>query len=185
MDPISKEIQEIDNDLTARIQSPDRDKNLGILAGYPGLALFYYAKFLLDRNDEHVTQIEQVVINGFEDLETQELSPYLCSGVSGFATILRYLNERKLFDAGPAIKDNLKTIDNYLFQGYEHALRVGNFDFLHGAEGLLNYFMSLPDNRNAPALFMKRLSKTKDVIPGKGIGWRSNVNLQEGNKMVY
>ena len=185
MDLVLKKIQEIEIDLSTRLLTPDRDKSLGILAGHSGLPLFYYAKFLLDQNDDHINRIEQLVINGFEYLETQELTPYICSGVSGFATMLRYLNEHKLFNAESAMKDSLMTIDNYLFQGYEHALRVRNFDFLHGSEGLLNYFMSLPDNRNAPALFLKQLSKAKDVIPGKGIGWKSNINLQDGNKMVY
>src|SRR5690349_2881946 len=97
MDPVSKKIQEIEIDLSTRLLTPDRDKSLGILAGHSGLPLFYYAKFLLDQNDDHINRIEQLVINGFEYLETQELTPYICSGVSGFATMLRCLNEHKLF----------------------------------------------------------------------------------------
>ena len=76
------------------------------------------------------------------------------------------------------LKESIDEINKYLLQSFNHALSVENLDFLHGGEGILNYFLSLDEKNTICDEYINKLDALKIKIEGRGIAWKSNVSYE-------
>lgn len=187
---IIKKINEIDLVLRKTLHdAPDkngsRDKSIGFLGGISGLSLFYYLNYLRSANDENIIYVEQTLEIGFSILNSSKPNPFHCNGISGFMNGLTLLKNDSILDLNDVINSISDPIDKYLTSSFKDALSKKNFDFLHGAEGILNYFLGRNNANDKIEMYLHALGKSKQLVPNKGIAWKSNVLINKKPTNVY
>jgi lantibiotic modifying enzyme len=72
-------------------------------------------------------------------INTRNIEHSFCNGISGFSWLMEHLVENKLFDRSDV--DFLDDFDDYLSKKGLALLDHNQFDFVHGAFGIANYFL--------------------------------------------
>ena len=165
----------------------NRSLNMGLLGGKTGLsmALMVYSDIIRD---------EKIKSQGIEMLETvfkeiEQADSYIFSfsnGLSGFGWALEHLEQ----------KGHISHNTNALLEDFDSALsdvlafemKKGNYDFLHGALGIILYFISrMPKNENVlPVLqrFVVQLHELAENLSTEWINWVSVVDVEKRTKWV-
>ncbi|NMR33765.1 lanthionine synthetase C family protein [Chryseobacterium aquaticum] len=134
----------------------------GLLGDIGGLSLFsfYYGRIFndidsLDRGEELTDNIIVNIKNSLRDGNFR-----YSNGVTGFASLLKFLNKESFveFEANDVLSDLDEIIFNYAIQ----ELDKGNYDFLHGAMGVLHYFLIDAEKLNDFA--KKIISKLHSIV---------------------
>jgi len=115
-------------------------QDIGLLSGSAGISLFlfYYARY------KNIPFPYQPAINHldflFSQIEEMPKPPLsFCSGVSGVGWLLDHLCRQGFLQAEP--DEMLLDIDEYLYEFALNELNHGRYDFLHGAMGIVLYFV--------------------------------------------
>lgn len=133
------------------------NKNIGVLSGISGIALFqyYYSKFLkkqdpADLGAEIIYEVVKRINNGY-------LFPTFCTGIAGAGWVLDLLQEENYIEVN---NDSLlPQLDDYLFEVMENDVKNQHFDFLHGALGYGYYFLKRYENTQSEKLKKKYREK--------------------------
>jgi len=178
-------IQRIESTLTALVMEARLEKNMGLLGGYSGLSLFYYANYLLSGSEQNLRLVEDIVSDSLAALDQLGPNPYFCNGLAGLAYLIHFFKENGLLDLDTETVSQLDDITYHLSKSYEQALSVNNHDFLHGGEGLWLYLTAAGGGTRVSETYLNRLNHTKQRIPNKGIAWKSNISYEGANRLVY
>lgn len=182
-----EKITQIREELVRHIVSGARDgePNQGILSGNPGLSLFFYYHYKQTGNESDLSLMEDLIANHLNQLETIVMNPYYCNGLAGFNWLMRFYAREEVLDLSGSMDEILGMLDAYVLDAYSLALRVGNFDFLHGSCGLLQYLLTTQDAAKYARDFVQRLDETKIQIDEERIAWISNITFLDRNEGVY
>ena len=132
-------LKEIDGIATVLLNAP-RNKEIGLYSGNAGVSLFlfYYARF---RNSTIIRQkASEIVDDLFAQIEAASQPVFsLCTGIAGVGWLIDHLCQQGFLADDPCVI--LSDIDEYLYREAFNKLRIGYFDFLHGAMGIVFYLV--------------------------------------------
>lgn len=116
------------------------ENRIGLLDGLSGIAMFYNFLSKTYNNIEYQEKL-LLIIDKINNLISEESnSSSLCSGLAGYGWVLLNLNNDDI-----EIDENyFESLDLILAEDLKELLNKNNFDFLHGAMGIVFYFI----NRN-------------------------------------
>jgi hypothetical protein len=145
----------------------------GLMSGLSGVAIFLaeYGSHFKINNGQLVANIME---QAFENVQNIWHPPSFCSGLSGLLWAAHYIKETIYID----IDFDFSEIEDFLFEQELLYARKNNFDFLHGANGIFYYYLSLGskidiDHVNSYLELLNSFSKAD----GKGgITWESIVD---------
>jgi len=169
-------LQKVDEIATTLLKTPIGEE-IGLYNGSAGIALFlfYYARFKDSTAiHQHASEILDQI---FEQVEATPQPPFShCSGIAGIGWLLDHLCKHGFIEANT--EELLSDIDEYLYDVALSELNHGNFDFLHGAMGIVFYFVK----RNRPD-YLSHLIKALENIAirdGNQAKWESVIRHEEG-----
>lgn len=120
--------------------------NDSLFQGKLGLSLYHYSSFEYTGSEEHIEKGRNFldgVFCQFNESGNSLLNPSLSNGLGGFMSLLNYLTRKQY------IYQDLREfeeIDKFLLKQALHQVEHDFNDYLHGAFGVLNYFIDrLPD----------------------------------------
>ena len=177
-------LKEISDEL---IENRNLEKNIGILDGLSGIALFhfYYAKYSNNTNQTEtawkiLNEIISKVNNGF-------LDPTYCSGISGFGWTIDHLVQENLINIDT--DGLLSDFNDKIFQIMMENLNVSHYEFLYGASGYAYYFINrhrTTSNKNTKKRYqqyleeyVKSLEQVILVGEGKRLKFLFDKNIKE------
>ncbi len=157
------------------------DGRIGLLSGAAGslFLLCYYSEFTKDQS--YLDIVEQRVMNAFDVINDTEFSNLTYSnGLTGYLWTLRNLNKHQYIDLDLAeIVDSTSPL---LGDFMMNKMELGEYDFLHGALGIANYFLD-EDNPDAIKLvkeFNKKLmAKAIKNEEEQTLSFLSTVNIND------
>lgn len=183
---ITSKVDEIDECIQNLLEAELSEREyINLLSGKQGITLFLYLKALHNNSSTYINKIEELLVTAFNSLNKVELTPNYCTGIAGFLFNLKFLEKNQVICFDKKMKHYEKLLNSYLDVKYLSYLKKRNYDFLHGAEGILYYFINNDIKREQIDNYLLGLDKTKVEIKGRGIAWRSNISIKEGNKRVF
>ncbi len=115
------------------------EKNIGVLEGLSGIALFqfYYAKYT--DNDAYADWGQESLFHIINSINKGYDFPTYSSGLAGVGWTFDHLTQNGFIDMDT--DELLSSIDHYLFEVMKKNTAEHNYDFLHGAMGYIYYFL--------------------------------------------
>jgi len=159
-------------------------KDLGVLSGTSGIALFYflYAKFM---NDDRPADLgEELLTDCIIKINEGYDSPTYCNGMAGTGWVIDHLKTLDLLDAEN--DELLSGLDEYLAAVMDANMERGYYDFLHGAGGYAFYFMKrykVTESEALKATYAQYLNNYLDALTeraeqdGNGLKWRTQLRI--------
>ncbi len=167
-------------------QETSKNKEIGVLSGTSGVALFqfYYSRFLdddvhADKGVETITKMVDYINNGFN-------YPTFCTGIAGACWVLEILREEDFVELDEDFLSH--SVDGHLLEAMRADIKDDNFDFLHGAMGYGFYFLKRYQNITSEASKKKYKAyldelilalKESSIKEGDKIWWDSVLKKEE------
>ncbi len=156
----------------------ERNQGIGLLSGKAGqsLFLFYHSKY---KNSSIIHKRSIEVINDlFIQIEKSPQPFSFCSGIAGTCWLLDHLSNNGFIQADS--NEMLSNADDYLYQVAQIELKKGNYDFLHGATGIIFYFAKR--NRQDYLRHLIQLLVNIAIEEGDGVKWMTIIDHETGIK---
>ena len=142
----------ISKDIISQIKTIEHTINIGnavndsLFLGKLGLSLYHYTCFEYTGAEEHIEKGRNYldeVFSHFNESGSSLLNPSLSTGLGGFMSLLNYLTKKQYIYQD---LHEFEEIDKFLLKQALHQVEHDFNDYLHGAFGVLNYFIDrLPD----------------------------------------
>lgn len=161
------------NTIFNALESSQISTTSSLMGGNMGISLFlsYYSSFtgqdkVREAFNNHFDNLLSEVCNGI-------FNPSFANGISGILYGISMMNENKLSDID--ISHINKYYSLYLYNHMKAQIKVGNYDFLHGALGPVLYFLKLNDNvsRERLRVFLELLENSAAYKSDNIIFWTS------------
>jgi lantibiotic modifying enzyme len=126
-----------------------------LLTGNLGLALYYYNLYKSTRKSRDKGKAEQLLNDVFSHInqDTPTLAgASLSSGAAGLGYLLNEITRDGLIDLDFA--NEIGELDQYLCDSAEKLIQEDNFDYLHGAPGIVNYFVERSQTRGEQSPYL-------------------------------
>jgi lantibiotic modifying enzyme len=171
---LENKIHEIAHTLTINIKE---DASAGLLTGLSGIALFFANYDLYCKQTVHTTRIEQLVSDAFSLIQTRWHPVSICSGLPGMLWAAEHLRQLGFLDMEIDAADT----EDFLLQEMFACAEKNDFDFLHGATGILYYFLSREAEIDTADLekFIALLQQFSITDEHGGIAWESLVDIND------
>jgi lantibiotic biosynthesis protein len=113
----------------------------GLFTGKTGIALFFYYYYQLCDDIKYLDKVEELLNASIKDMNNEAI-PFFshCDGISGAAWCIDFLQQEELLGFGSEAVFGEGFFDAVHGQAAGY-LRQGNFDYLHGAIGLLLFLI--------------------------------------------
>lgn len=145
-------MKEIFNNIEKNIWNAfENQSDIGLLTGLSGMALFYDYAFLVYDTIEYHDKLISIIEKINNLIETQTTTCSFCSGFAGYGWLLSTISK----DVVAIDEDYFKDLDELLFEGLKKQELDNKYDFLHGANGVMMYFLERYKTRKDD--FMKNL----------------------------
>jgi lantibiotic biosynthesis protein len=112
-----------------------------LLGGQLGLVLYYHQLYEVTEEHAHREKALQLLAEVIDNLQAGNarlVKSSFSSGAAGFAWLMNFLAEKNFIDTD--LREELRELDNYLFEDALKQLDADKPDYLHGAFGILHYF---------------------------------------------
>ncbi len=163
--------------------------HVGAIGGISGSALFqfYYAKYL--NIDKYADIGTEIIFYCIEKINNGYSFPTFCDGIAGLGWTIQHLKTKDFIEID--CDSLLLPFDDYLFNQMIIDLKVGNYDFLHGALGYGFYFLSRYENTenfNLKTTYKSYILKLVtyleelSVAEGSTLKWESVLDMDKGTK---
>jgi len=139
---IEQKLQEIHQVLERDEEKIDKFSMLG---GHPGLALYYATAYRVYQDEQLLTKATDILTLS---LDRAMDTPHQCSysyGLSGVMWLTEYFIKNDFVDS--SLRKDLKGCDEFIIKNALAALNDGNYDFLHGALGMVYYLFERPNSK--------------------------------------
>jgi lantibiotic modifying enzyme len=157
-------------------------KQIGLLTGTMSEAIFFGYLYLSTNKKEHFSKANNLINIILSSFEKEDITHTHCSGISGMAWGIQHFIELNLIDCDS--KDLLNDINRYLLQFAKKDLSYGNWDFLHGALGVITYIIDLPyyqDYQEELEELMQLLYKQAEKPNENYLKWKMSINNSQDN----
>lgn len=146
--------------------------DLGLLSGQTGIIIFC-SHYLKEYPDSKKAEILDSYMNIYFDRLTSGVEMFTyCSGLAGILDGLRYMNETKLIDVDFSDIEN-----NYVAFLQKFALQSIadiNYDYLHGALGVIKYFHDDSVFVNEALVLLEQMAEKE----GDSYKWKSRTGME-------
>ena len=161
--------------------------SIGLLSGKMGLPLSLFIYAVHSHHSKPKRQGLRIIDAVFKEIEqSQNYIFSFCNGLAGIGWTLEHLEQKGYAKYNTNIL--LEDFDSVLSDVLEHEMKKGNYDFLHGAIGIVLYFISRihKNEKLLPVLqkFIVHLNDLSEKQPNGSIKWRSVIDY-ETKKTVY
>jgi len=158
---------------------PSETEAIGLYTGEAGKALFYsYLSKYLNTN-KYDGKIEKSLLNIFEAVNNGNYNTTFCSGLAGVIWSIEHLKQNNLLE----LDDTFEDVYDALKESALSYAKKGEFDFLHGADGIVYCLLML--NAADEAFINKWLDllyqyshKVKE-----GFVWETILNIESDKKV--
>lgn len=118
----------------------DETVDNGIFTGNAGLALFYFEKYKIYKDDISLSKFEEYLEVSLDSLNKSDFFS-LCSGNIGVYFLIFHLCKNEYFEEG--IEDSFDEFPEYAYELTDFYAVNKNFDYLHGFLGVLHLCLEL------------------------------------------
>lgn len=161
------------------------EKQIGVLDGLSGIALFqfYYSKYL--NVDEHADLGIEIITNCIAKINEGYKYPTFCSGIAGSGWVLDHLEQE-----GFITVDNdllLSDLDQFIYELLISDMNEKKYDFLHSSIGYAFYFLNRYKNTKSNSLknkyneilieFIHLLEEISENENENELKWESELNM--------
>lgn len=112
---------------------------LSLFNGKGGLLLLYHNLYTVLGDDDYSRKSQLITEQLMDDITKGIPSFTYCDGLTGIAALFSYLREKAFFDN--SIDSLLEQCDQVLHNALQVTLDNANWDYLHGASGIILYFI--------------------------------------------
>jgi lantibiotic biosynthesis protein len=112
---------------------------LSLFNGKGGLLLLYHNLYTVLGDDDYSRKSQLITEQLMDDITKGIPSFTYCDGLTGIAALFSYLREKEFFDS--SIDGLLEQCDQVLHNALQVTLDNANWDYLHGAIGMILYFI--------------------------------------------
>ncbi len=155
-----KDNKQISSLLTSKVSS------IGLLGGDAGKLL---CRSMVDNISKE--ELENELDTYLEIVSAEDIDLDFCKGLAGLSWLFQFLKSKNKINTD--IKELFSETDEYLHQWMMSQIKIGNYDFLHGAVGIGVYFLSKTSECN------KSVKYIKDLITGL-----DNIAIQDSSNCV-
>ncbi len=136
-------LRRIEEDVRSSILS---EKRIGVHDGLSGIGLFYTYLLKVFPEKEFEVNLQTVVGNLNDLISENEYNFSLSTGLAGYAYLLSFCSREKIFEIG---NQYINSLDEILIDGLTNHANQDDYDFMHGATGILLYLLKrLPQTGN-------------------------------------
>lgn len=158
--------------------------NIGLHAGASGIALFlaYYDR-IIQRKTDISQRVFDILENNMKLINSGYRQHTICMGISGFGWLCEHLRKLEMLNREDI--EFLDDLDPFLHRQMMYDIKVGNYDFLHGALGVGTYFLSRFNKKEVSGYLYELLTELENSgIPCKNgtVKWLSVLNSETGEK---
>ena len=159
---------------------PLETPTIGLYSGEAGKAMFYsYLSKYLGTN-EYDEKIEKSLLNIFEAVNNGEFNTTFCSGLAGITWSIEHLKQNNLLD----LEDTFEDVYDALKESVLIYASRGEFDFLHGADGIVYCLLTLGATDEAFINNWLELSLQFAKKDDGGFVWETIVNVTSDDKVL-
>ena len=180
---------EIANNL---LNSSLENKEIGVLGGISGNALFHFYYGRLKEDQRHIDKGSDIIYEIFQRIENGYSYPTFCDGIAGACWTLELLKEEEFID----IDEDIITeeVDLYLLEHMKKYIKSNDYDFLHGAIGIGFYFFKRYENaldNNSKKLYENYIVELIKAILENAvredniIKWKTEINVGDNKFEGY
>ncbi len=176
---IEKKIVEIDKILEQNINNTN---TIGLYDGLAGLSLYFAYRYRLTNDEKFHDCINICITKSFEIIESGYLYHSFSSGFSGWAWSIEYLQQNNFIDIDS--NELLLDINDYLKAKTFNLLQKEDYDILHGALGIVWYFITSPNYNKHQEYFeavINTLETQSEKFINGSIAWYNENNKNEIN----
>lgn len=148
-----------------RVLSKYRERNLSLLDGTSGIAIFYYHLYDLTKDECYLDKCGYFLEYSARLLSSSHIRSTFCNGYTGLAWAFDYLNKKDVFEN---LNDNdlLADLDPAIYKEALNILYSNSYDFLHGPIGAVLYALGRPNGelkRDFIGKFLKKIDSMKEI----------------------
>jgi lantibiotic modifying enzyme len=110
-------------------------------AGEMGKTIFYSHLSSYLQSEKYTAEIERSILSVFDSLNTKYINPTFCTGLAGILFGIEYLKRKGLIQ----LEENFDDSIAFLKQSALQYGMNGNFDFLHGAGGIVYCLLTMQE----------------------------------------
>lgn len=134
-----KILHEIATDISSKYNTNEIKHDLGLLSGKSGVSLFMFYISRYFASNEYERFAQKLLESTFDDINSKPSLFTYCGGLAGVGWCVDHLSENCFIEQNNI--EVLNDLDGYLFEAMSTFLSQKNFDFLHGATGIVFYFL--------------------------------------------
>lgn len=142
----TQKIKQMEKDIFAMSSA---DTSISLLNGNTGLILFYYHLYRCFGEEEYLRKCGILAEKVMKLVSSNLTSFNYCDGLGGVGVLFNYLQQQQFIDENS--DEFLLQCDEVLFVALQRMLDNNNLDFMHGATGLILYF--LDRKKHLPQIF--------------------------------
>ncbi|MCL2042328.1 MAG: lanthionine synthetase C family protein [Bacteroidales bacterium] len=159
--------------------------SLGLLGGKTGLSMALLLYAVHSKDSKCRKEGIKILETAFETIEQSDSYVFsFCNGLAGFGWALEYLEQKGYHECDTNVL--LEDFDSVLSDVLALEMKNGNYDFLHGALGMVYYFISRIQKNGAllPVLqkFIVQLHALSEKHSTGSIKWDSIINREKDGR---
>lgn len=183
IDYLNSTLKNIYNSLKNKV---DENKDIGILTGTSGIALFYFKYSEYINSSESFDKGIELIEKNIDLINQGYTMPTYCTGLAGYGWLMNFLKELQYIDVDNG--DLFDKTDELLYEKMIADIKDNNYDFLHGSIGYAFHFLQQFEN----SISTDKKNKYKEYIleflyhlkhysvkSSNGIKWKSYTNQQK------
>lgn len=153
------------------------------IRGNLGLIFYYYHLYKVTETPaiKHQAEdlLEQVLAN-INSAKPSLVGPSLSTGGAGFGYTVNLMQREGFLE--PEVEDEFEGLDDYLYKTASGLIEDDNMDFLHGALGVVHYFVEKKNTLYSDALIEKVCLRA--VEEDTGCWFRNNLLRIDGKQII-
>ena len=169
-------------DILNTVSKTDSNLDMGLLGGKMGLSLSLLTYPIHSNKQKFNEQGLKIIETVFKEIEQSENYIFsFCNGLAGIGWTFEYLEQKKIitWDTNILLEDFDSALSNVL----EFEMKKGNYDFLHGALGIVLYFISRMQKKEnlLPILqkFIVQLDELGEKSSSGSMKWISEIDSEK------
>lgn len=137
---MNKETNEIIDLIANKILNHQPSENSSLMSGNSGIALFLFRYSRIRNNTDALNKANELITKSFTDINNGNYYPFFGGGITGTLWVVEYLCENDFIEFD--LEEIYEQTDDFLFNSMIDAVKNSNYDYLHGALGITNYFIN-------------------------------------------
>jgi lantibiotic modifying enzyme len=164
----------------------DENISINLMRGSAGIALFYfyYSKYI--NNQKYYDKGYELIEKIFDSVGTGNNYQTLAGGLAGFGWLFEHLVQNDILEADT--NQVIGDLDNFLYPFMLKEIKMGNYDYLHNASGIVLFFLYRKSNPLVKKYIIDYIDLLDEhsEIDRQSLKWKSEIFAKENERVnVY